>query len=235
MSEQNENSTTLSDEVRQRIVPITDETCQRARDIVQHGGLIVVPTDTVYGVACDPTNDAAVESIFRAKHRARAKTLQILLPNLTVLSHFGLHLPPVLDQLSHILLPGGFSPIALADPSSPLVTLRKVESNGSTTLTQAIRVPDSQPLTHILAWTGTVAATSANISGQPSPSSVQQAAQALGLSVDLYLNAGPTPGPVASTVVEADPHDPDGITIIREGVISAAHIRSLLFHHSESL
>jgi L-threonylcarbamoyladenylate synthase len=223
----------MSDEVQARIVPINEKTCSQARAIVQRGGLIVVPTDTVYGVACDPTNDAAIDAIFRAKHRSRAKTLQILLPNLSVLPQLGLHLPPVLSVLSQALLPGGFSPIAIADSSSPLATLRTVEQDGVVSYTQAIRVPDSRPLSQILASTGTLAATSANISGQPSAVSAQQAAAALGLSVDLYLDAGPTPGPVASTVVQANSQAPDGIDILREGVISAALIHKLLAQHSQ--
>lgn len=215
--------------VEDRIRPIDADSLRQAREIVADGGLVVVPTDTVYGLACDPFDPEAIAAVFAAKRRPKAKSLQVLLPGLSLLPQLGLTLQPALGKLAAALLPGGFSPIADAGTDCRLATLRREEGDdGRLRLTQAIRVPASEPLSRILAVTGALAATSANISGQPSATSAQQAAQALGESVGLYLDAGPTPGPVASTVVGPDPGDPDGIAVLREGVIPTSRLRDIL-------
>lgn len=218
-----------NERVQGNIEPITAASLAEARTIVRGGGIIVVPTDTVYGVACSPFDPSAIAAIFHAKHRPRAKSLQILLPSLEWVQKLGLQLSPALEKLSEALLPGGLSPIATAGPYCKLETTRLIgDGAGGSLQTQAVRVPDSAPLRRILDVTGPLAATSANISGQSPATSAQEAADALGTSVALYLDAGPTPGPVASTVVEDDPSDPDGIHVLREGVIADSRLRSIL-------
>lgn len=212
-----------------RMGGIDATTLERARSIIDAGGVLVVPTDTVYGVACSPFNDLAIERIFDLKHRPRAKSIQVLLPSLDALPDLGLKLPDPLDRLSRALLPGAFSPITLAEPASPLKTVRvETAEDGSTFHTQAIRVPDSAALHEILMVLGPLAATSANLSGQASATSAAEASAALGEGVDFYFDAGPTPGPVASTVVAADSTAEDGIAILREGVIPAARIHKIV-------
>lgn len=214
---------------KQRMGGIDAQTLERAREIVAAGGILVVPTDTVYGVACSPFNEEAIQKLFELKHRPRAKSIQVLLPSLNSLPDLGLHLPTPLDRLSSALLPGAFSPIALAESTSPLRTVRtETAGDGTSRLTQAIRVPNSSALLTILAALGPLAATSANISGQASATSATQARAALGDGVDFYFDAGPTPGPVASTVVAANPTADDGVVILREGVIPASTIHEIV-------
>ena len=204
---------------------VDDDSLAKATQIVRAGGVIVLPTDTVYGVACDPSNAQAIERIYEIKHRSHTKSLQILLSSTDQLDALGLVLPSPLDVLSQALLPGAFSPITVAQNSSNLATLR-TEDDGSRT--QAIRVPDSRVSLSIIAATGPLAATSANRSGDESAQTVQEAYTQLGDAVDLYLDGGPTVSHVASTVMAADTHDPDGIRVIREGVIPQAELRSRL-------
>jgi tRNA threonylcarbamoyl adenosine modification protein (Sua5/YciO/YrdC/YwlC family) len=214
-----------------RIRTITEESLTLAAQAVTNGELIVVPTDTVYGVACDPFNSAAIDKLFAAKRRPRTKSIQILLPSLSLLPDLGLSLPDPLGALSQEFLPGGFSPICAASPASKLVTLRHdVQADGTEVLTQGVRVPDCTPLHTILARLGPLAATSANLSGHTSATSAQEAYDALGNDVALYLDAGKTPGPVSSTVVAADASDDDDIVILREGVIPSSTIRARLHH-----
>ena len=210
-----------------QILKVDDAALAKARWIVAQGGVIVVPTDTVYGVACDPRNPQAIERIYELKQRPHAKSMQLLLSSLDQLADLDLFLPPVLEELSRELLPGAFSPIALANEGCRLATLH-IETDGRRT--QAIRVPDSEVSLSIIEATGPLAATSANMSGQESARSVEQAYAALGDGVALYLDGGPTPGHVASTVVAAQPNDPDAIAILREGVISAESLRAGLRH-----
>lgn len=212
------------------VLAIDEDSLRRARDIVQHGGVVVVPTDTVYGIACDPFNESAVERIYEVKRRPRSKALQVLLSSTSELASLGLTLPHPVDVLARRLLPGPLSPIAVATGDSSLVTLRR-EPDGS--FSQAIRIPDSDVSLDVLRATGPLAASSANRSGGRSPQSVAEAVADLGDDVDLYLDGGPTSSHVASTVVAADPCSEDGITVVREGVIPAAIIRRLLHADDE--
>lgn len=225
-----------------KICNISEESLQMAAQIINEGGVIVVPTDTVYGVACDPFNEAAVAKIYELKRRPRTKALQILMSGVGDLEKLGLYLPSPLDILARKFLPGGYSPIARAKKgsiASNLATLCKMNENDAqndaqteatqeTEATQGVRVPDCLELMQILRVTGPLAASSANRSGNESADSVEEAFAAFGNEIPLYLNAGPTRSHVASTVVGADSNDEDGIVILREGVISEGEIREAL-------
>lgn len=224
-----------------KICNINEESLQMAAQIINEGGVIVVPTDTVYGVACDPFNEAAVAKIYELKRRPRTKALQILMSRVEDLEKLGLYLPSPLDILGKKFLPGGYSPIARAKKdsvASKLATLCKTNETDEKTQetettqaiesTQGVRVPDCPELMQILRVTGPLAASSANRSGNESADSVEEAFEAFGNEIPLYLNAGPTRSHVASTVVGADSSDKDGIVILREGVISECEIRNAL-------
>lgn len=204
---------------------VNEESLAEASRIVSAGGLVVIPTDTVYGVACDPCNEAAVKRIYHIKNRPAFKALQVLLASTDDIEALGLDMPAPLNRLAAAFLPGAFSPIALARPECTLVTVREASSGERT---QGIRVPNSALSLRILRATGALAASSANRSGEQSAQSVEEAVGAFGDSVDLYLDGGATQGHVSSTVVAADPHARDGIAIVREGVISQGAIRAAL-------
>jgi len=217
-----------------KICTINEESLQLAAQIINAGGVIVVPTDTVYGVACDPFNEDAVAKIYQLKRRPRTKALQILMSSVSDLEKLGLYLPNPLDVLAEKFLPGGYSPIARAKKDSVatrLATLCKADESSEQNkiqaeATQGVRVPDCPELMQILRVTGPLAASSANRSGNESADSVEEAVAAFGDEIPLYLNAGPTRSHVASTVVGADAIDKDGIVILREGVISEEQIRA---------
>ncbi len=205
---------------------ITDESLAQAVRVVRDGGLIVIPTDTVYGVACDPRNVEAIRKIFAAKNRPKFKSLQVLLPSIESMEKLHLYLPVPLNRLASMFMPGPFSPIAQAERDCSLATVRTDPATGM--VTQGVRIPNSASALRVLRATGPLAATSANRSGEESAQTVQEAVAALGESVDLYLDGGATPGHVASTVVAADHHGRDGIAVLREGVIRSATIRKAL-------
>lgn len=200
---------------------IDEESLAQAAAIIRDGGLVVIPTDTVYGVAADPRDARAIDRIYALKRRPRFKALQVLLADVDRLGDIGLDLPAPLNRLAARFLPGAFSPIALAREDC---TLKTIAADG----TQGIRVPNSALCLSVLRATGPLAASSANLSGDQSAQSVREAVEAFGDQVDLYLDGGPTPGHVASTVVAADPHERDGIAILREGVIPQSAIRAAL-------
>lgn len=214
------------------IAAITEQSLRQAADIIHRGGLVVIPTDTVYGVVCDPFNAVAIDRIYQAKQRPRFKALQVILPSADDIESLGLYLPAPLNRLAAVFLPGAFSPIAVAQEDCQLKTLRE-EPDGLHT--QALRVPNSAVSLRILTATGPVAASSANRSGGESPQTAQEAYDQLGDYVELYLDGGVTQGHVASTVVSADQQSTDGIHIEREGVIPATVIRKALLINGGSL
>ena len=201
---------------------VDDESLAEARTIIGNGGLVVIPTDTVYGVACDPRNAKAIARIYEAKHRPRFKALQVLLASVDQLDELGLDLPAPLNRLAAQFLPGAFSPIAVAREDCDLATVNRARQGFAT---QGIRIPNSAVTLRILRQIGPLAASSANRSGEESAQTVEEAQASLGDAVDLYLNGGPTQGHVASTVVAANPLSRDGIDILREGVIPQPVIR----------
>jgi len=138
------------------------------------------------------------------------------------LDGLGLDLPSPLNRLAAQFLPGAFSPIAVAREDCTLAT---VSATPQGRRTQGIRVPNSALTLRILNELGPLAASSANRSGDESAQTVEEAVQACGDDVQLYLDGGPTQGHVASTVVAADPHERDGIVILREGVIPQPVVR----------
>lgn len=204
---------------------VDDETLALAASVIRKGGVIVIPTDTVYGVACDPRNEAAVERLFAVKHRPREKSLQVLMSCVDDAAALALTLPSPLDVLSHALLPGGLSPIAVAGRECSLVTTA-VNERGERT--QGVRVPNCPALLRVLAVTGPLAASSANLSGGVSAQCVEEAVRAFGDSVDLYIDDGPTRSHVPSTVVMADATAPRGVRVLREGVLERAVIDRVL-------
>ena len=204
---------------------VNEGSCALAAELVKRGELIVIPTDTVYGVACDPRNAKAIERIYELKRRPRFKALQVLVSSADELDALGLELPAPLNRLAAAFLPGAFSPIAVAREDCVLGTVRRTAGGERT---QGIRVPNSALCLDILRATGPLAASSANRSGDESAQSVAEAVAAFGDDVALYLDGGSTPGHVSSTVVAADPHGRDGIEILREGVIPQSAIRKAL-------
>ena len=93
----------------------------------------MIPTDTVYGVACDPRNIEAIRKVFAAKQRPKYKSLQVLLPSIESMEKLHLDLPVPLNRLSAMFMPGAFSPIAVADDDCTLATVRTDPATGKVT------------------------------------------------------------------------------------------------------
>ena len=152
------------------ICTVNDESLARAVEIIHDGGLVVIPTDTVYGVACDPRNIEAIRKVFAAKQRPKYKSLQVLLPSIESMEKLHLTLPVPLNRLAVMFMPGAFSPIAEAEDDCSLATLRHDPTTGKAT--QGVRIPNSAVALRILRATGPLAATSANRSGEESAQTV---------------------------------------------------------------
>ena len=126
------------------ICTVNDESLARAVEIIHDGGLVVIPTDTVYGVACDPRNIEAIRKVFAAKQRPKYKSLQVLLPSIESMEKLHLTLPVPLNRLAAMFMPGAFSPIAEAEDDCSLATLRHDPTTGKATQACASPIPRSR-------------------------------------------------------------------------------------------
>ena len=199
------------------LLPANAESIQIALQIFREGGLVAFPTDTVYGVGALVFDGKAVESIYVAKQRPIEKAIPVLMADATDMEKVGMDIPEVAYQLAARFFPG---PLTCLIPKQPTLP-----ESVSATETVGVRVPDHEVARALLRVAGPMAVTSANISGQPSPSTAQEVLAQLGGRIDLILNGGKTPGGVPSTLVDCTGND---LKILREGPISLAEIRQKL-------
>jgi tRNA threonylcarbamoyl adenosine modification protein (Sua5/YciO/YrdC/YwlC family) len=192
---------------------------QYAAALIGRGQVVGVPTDTFYGLAADPFNLAAVETVYRLKGRPEQKALPILVGSIEQAVQMVRDLPDAFLQLTHAFWPGALTLVVDASHRIPL----KVTGN---TGRIALRWPKSKIACAVVdACAIPVTGTSANISGFPACSSAEQLVKQMGDRLPLILDAGETKATLASTIV--DLHD-DQWRILREGVVSEKEIRRAL-------
>ena len=198
------------------IILQAQETAQAAAALRQ-GKLVVLPTDTVYGVAALAFDAAAVRQLYVVKQRPFSKAIPILLADPTDLNKVVRAIPPLAQALIDTFWPG---PLTLVLPKSH--TLPDVLSPYDGV---AVRIPDCDVARAVIRQAGgAVAATSANLSGQPEALTADEAVEYLGNEVAVILDSGRSPGTIASTVVSCQNETP---IIVRTGPITADQINSL--------
>lgn len=186
--------------------PAIDE----AVDAVAGGGLVVLPTDTVYGIGADAFSPAAVQALLDAKGRGRQMPPPVLIGDVRTLDGLATDVPAHARLLAEAFWPGGLTIIVRAQPS---LAWDLGETNG----TVALRVPDHATARALLRRTGPMAVSSANRTGQDAALTAADAYRMLGDRVRVYLDAGESPGQVASTIVDATG---PRLRVVRQGAIS---------------
>jgi L-threonylcarbamoyladenylate synthase len=189
----------------------------RAIEILRSGGLVAFPTDTVYGVGALAFDATAVESIYAAKDRPVEKAIPILVGDPGDLAKVTAAVPEMAEKLAARFWPG---PLTLVVPKHS-----SLSEAVSAAPTVGVRVPDHPVARALLRAAGPMAVTSANISGQPSPSTAQEVLAQLGGRIALIIDGGRTPGGVPSTVVNCLGAEP---AILREGPVTRAQIDDVL-------
>jgi L-threonylcarbamoyladenylate synthase len=191
---------------------------QKALNVMQHGGLVAFPTDTVYGLGALAFDGAAVESIYTAKDRPAEKAIPILIADLDDLARVtSSPLPPMAVRLASRFWPG---PLTLVVPK--LQTLPEAVSASETV---GVRVPDHQVARALLRAAGPMAVTSANISGAQSPVTAEEVYEQLGGRIALIIDGGRTPGGIPSTLVDCTTPE---LKMLREGPIALEELYSAL-------
>lgn len=200
------------------LLPISDpEAISIAVKTIHEGGLIGFPTDTIYGVAADPFNPGALRKIYAAKKRPDEKALPVLIGGLEQLNRLT---GPVSQAVYKIALRFWPGPLTLILPKRP-----GIPEELSPYPTIGVRMPNLSFTLALLKQTGPLAATSANQSNGPNPTSARDVLDQLDGDIDLLLDGGPTPGSTASTVVDLTTPE---IKILREGPILLSEIEKCL-------
>ncbi len=185
---------------------------------VRAGQLVVLPTDTVYGLGCDAFSGAAVRSLLAAKKRGPDMPVPVLVGSWSTIDGLVLGVPPSARELIEAFWPGGLS---LVLPHAPSLAW----DLGSTKGTVMLRMPLHPVALELLRDVGPMAVSSANISGSPAPATASGALRQLGSRVAVYLDGGNSGEPVASTVVDLPGDDP---LVLREGAVSVEQVREVL-------
>jgi L-threonylcarbamoyladenylate synthase len=200
------------------IIPVEDPLAlPSALEVLKSGGLVAFPTDTVYGVGALAFDREAVGSIYTAKDRPVEKAIPILIGDVDDLAKVAISIPEIALKLAAHFWPG---PLTLVIPKNP--ELSDFVSAGPTV---GVRMPDHLFARSLLRTAGPMAVTSANLSGQPSPTTAADVFSQLGKRIALILDGGLTPGGVPSTVVDCTSGEPQ---IIRSGPIPKGEILAII-------
>src|SRR5580692_3624752 len=190
-----------------------------AAEFIRRGELVAIPTDTFYGIAADPFNLSAVDQIYRVKGRPETRALPILVNASAQAISLARDVPYTFHKLVAKFWPG---PLTILVEASTGIPLKVTAHTGNV----ALRWPKSAIVNSLISLVqGPITGTSGNISGQPACATAIDLLEQLGDRLPLIIDAGETPGNLASTIVKLDGDDWE---IMRLGVITEQEIRACL-------
>jgi L-threonylcarbamoyladenylate synthase len=201
--------------MKTKIIPVLE--IKTAVTILQGGGMVAFPTDTVYGLGALAFDNSAIESIYTAKDRPIEKAIPILIGDLSDLDKVADNIPDMALRFAARFWPG---PLTCIVPKK-----RTLPPAVSATSTVAIRIPDHPDALALLRAAGPMAVTSANISGRANPSTAQEVYEQLQGRIPLILDGGKTPGGIPSTLVDCTGGTP---IILRDGPISMTELQAAI-------
>ena len=185
---------------------------------VKDGRLVVLPTDTVYGVGADAFDPAAVTALLAAKGRGRDMPVPVLVGSWQTIDGLAFAVPEAARELIHAFWPGALSIVVQQAPS---LQWDLGEGHGKV----MVRMPLHPVAIELLREVGPMAVSSANISGRPPAITADDARRQLGELVGVYLDAGPSQQQAASTIIDLTGPTPH---ILREGPVGADEIATVL-------
>ncbi|MEV0975908.1 MULTISPECIES: L-threonylcarbamoyladenylate synthase [unclassified Streptomyces] len=191
---------------------------REAASAVRRGELVVLPTDTVYGIGADAFSKEAVGDLLQAKGRGRNMPSPVLIGSPNTLHGLVTDFSEQAWELVDAFWPGALTLVARHQPSLQW-------DLGETRGTVAIRMPLHPVAIELLTEFGPMAVSSANLTGHPAPETCDAAQQMLGDSVSVYLDGGPTPGNIPSSIVDVTREVP---VLLREGALSPEELRKVV-------
>jgi L-threonylcarbamoyladenylate synthase len=201
--------------MKTEIIPATE--IQTALKVLQSGGIVAFPTDTVYGLGALAFDNSAIESIYVAKNRPVEKAIPVLVAGLKDFEVVASSIPEMAKRLAEKFLPGPLTCVIPKKSTLPPAI--------SSTNTVAVRIPNHPDALNLLKLAGAMAVTSANISGEESPVTAAEVYKQLNGRIPLILDGGKTFGGIPSTLVDCTGEKP---VILREGPILFEQLLSVL-------
>jgi L-threonylcarbamoyladenylate synthase len=202
-----------------RVVPDDEAGRAAAIEVLRAGGVVALPTDTVYGVAVALDTAGGVERLFHVKRRPPDKGIMLLLDDAAQAATIG-SMGAAAAALADAFWPGGLTVIV---PRLPEVSLPAALTAGAPTI--GLRVPDHEAPRALARAVGPLPTTSANVSGLPEGRDAAEILDQLGDAIDLVLDGGPAHGGPASTIVDCSGARP---VLLREGAIPTSRIARVL-------
>ncbi|TYP85885.1 L-threonylcarbamoyladenylate synthase [Blastococcus xanthinilyticus] len=185
---------------------------------IGRGELVLLPTDTVYGVAADAFTPAAVGRLLAAKNRGRAMPVPVLIGEASTLAGLVLQTPETATRLAQEFWPGG---LTLVLEHAPSLAWDLGDAEG----TVAVRLPGDELTRDLLRRTGPLAVSSANRSGRPAATTAQEADMQLGAHAAVVLDGGPRTGSAASTIVDCTGPVP---RVLRVGAVPVERLQQVV-------
>lgn len=205
--------------MRPRVVADDEAGRAEAVAVLRAGGIVALPTDTVYGIAVALATAGGIERLFHVKQRPPEKAIALLLADAAQAAALG-EVSAGAAALAAALWPG---PLTLVLPARPGAELPEVLAAGSRTV--GVRLPDHASPRAMAAAVGPLPTTSANLSGRPDPLDAATVVAELGDAIELVLDGGRTAGSRPSTVVDMTVEPP---AVLRVGLIDEARVRAVL-------
>ena len=197
---------------------------RRARQAIGRGELVVLPTDTVYGIAADAFSSAAVARLLAAKGRGRQSPPPVLVAGIATMRALVAEVPEPVERLVEKFWPGGLTVVLPAQPSLSW-------DLGDTGGTVAVRMPADRIALELLEETGPLAVSSANVTKRAAAVHVYDAVRMLGDAVEVYLDGGASKTGIASTIIDATGLVRGAgrpVRVLREGAVSRESLRAVL-------
>lgn len=202
-----------------RVVPDDEAGRAEAIAVLRAGGIVALPTDTVYGIAVALSTPGGIERLFEVKRRPPDKGIMLLLDDAAQADRAGT-MTPAAAALAAAAWPGGLTVVV---PQRPDVRWPAVLTGGAASI--GLRVPDHDAPRALARGVGPLPTTSANVSGDPAADDAAGITEQLGDAIDLVLDGGPAKGGPASTVVDCTGERP---AILRIGAVTAAEVAAIL-------
>ncbi|MDO4241321.1 MAG: L-threonylcarbamoyladenylate synthase [Microbacteriaceae bacterium] len=196
---------------------------EEVRAAVARGELVVLPTDTLYGIGANAFNPAAVDRLIAAKQRTRQSPPPVLVANFDTVRALAAEITEPVQQLAEAFWPGPLTLVLFAQPSLQW-------DLGETEGTVALRMPDHAYALELLAATGPLAVSSANLHGEKPAITAAAAQEMFGDSVAVYLENGELAGSKPSTILDVTQlaTGRDALRVLRDGAITRKQIQALL-------
>lgn len=195
------------------------EKINQVAEILKQGGIVVFPTETVYGIGADCFNSEAVERIYEIKNRPREKAISVLISNLEMVNDLAIDISKEERKIMEKFFPG---PLTIILKKSNKVS--NIVTAGKDTV--GVRMPENEIALKLIELVGKPLATpSANLSGEPSGIELNQIMKSFGEKVDYYIDGGKSKLAMPSTIVKVENGK---IHILREGVITKEDIEKVL-------